>query len=153
MADKIFIRPHINRDIEQISLIEQECFSQPWSKDALEEFADGAFSGIITAEFNDTVAGYITYTQICDEIQIANVAVSSKFRRQKIATHLIKHLINKGLEDNIEIITLEVRFSNIGAISLYENCGFEKVGTRKNFYSHPTEDALLMNYNYPSRKE
>ena len=46
-------------------------------------------------------------------------------------------------EANCEFITLEVRESNLGAISLYEKAGFEKVGVRKNFYSHPTENAVL----------
>ena len=44
----------------------------------------------------------------------------------------------------IEKIFLEVRVSNIPAISLYEKMGFESLGVRKNFYEHPQEDASIM---------
>ena len=49
-------------------------------------------------------------------------------------------------ENDIEVITLEVRKENDHAISLYEKLGFEKVGERPGYYSHPTDDAVLMNY-------
>ena len=45
---------------------------------------------------------------------------------------------------NMEFITLEVRQSNTPAINLYQSFGFEPVGKRPKFYSHPTEDALLL---------
>ena len=74
-------------------------------------------------------------------------------RRKGIATSLIRKLIEYGAENNLDYITLEVRQSNIPAINLYSNNGFEKVGVRKKYYSTPTEDAILMNYTYPIRKE
>ena len=151
--DKAIIRPYIESDLEQIAVIEKECFSQPWSFKALKEFTESAFSGILILEYEDEVAGYITYTHIFEEIQIANVAVSNLFRRKGIATSLIRKLIEYGAENNLDYITLEVRQSNIPAINLYSNNGFEKVGVRKKYYSTPTEDAILMNYTYPIRKE
>ena len=39
---------------------------------------------------------------------------------------------------------LEVRASNEAAISLYRAFGFNPVGTRKNYYKNPSEDACLM---------
>ena len=41
-------------------------------------------------------------------------------------------------------LTLEVRASNVPAISLYEKLGFAEVGRRKNYYRNPREDALIM---------
>ena len=46
----------------------------------------------------------------------------------------------KGVSD----ITLEVRETNVPAISLYEKLGFEEAGIRKNFYEKPVENALIM---------
>ena len=149
----VIIRSHCENDLEQIAAIEKECFSQPWSINSLKDFANGAFSRILTAESKSKIAGYITYTHIFEEIQIANVAVSGNFRRKGIATMLIQNLLNEGLKNGVEVITLEVRNSNLAAIHLYENNGFERVGIRKNYYSNPTEDAILMNYSYISRKE
>ena len=153
MNGNVTIRPFVDTDIPQIALIGEECFSQPWSENALKEFSESAFSHIITAFFDGVVAGYITYSQIFEEIQIANVAVKKDFRRMGLGNALIHHLISSGNNDGCEVITLEVRASNVAAIALYENNGFERVGVRKNFYSNPKEDAILMNYSYPSRKE
>ena len=47
------------------------------------------------------------------------------------------------MKNKCEFISLEVRKSNIPAIKLYEKFGFEKVGTRKDFYRKPQEDALI----------
>jgi ribosomal-protein-alanine N-acetyltransferase len=44
----------------------------------------------------------------------------------------------------LKAFTLEVRISNKNAISLYEKCGFENAGIRKNFYDNPKEDAMIM---------
>ena len=66
--DKAIIRPYIESDLEQIAVIEKECFSQPWSFKALKEFTESAFSGILVLEYEGEVAGYITYTHIFEEI-------------------------------------------------------------------------------------
>ena len=43
-----------------------------------------------------------------------------------------------------EAIALEVRESNAHAIAIYEKNGFESVGIRKNFYSDPKENGIVM---------
>ena len=79
-----------------------------------------------------------------DEGYITNVAVSPDFRRQGIARALIEALLAKARENGLAFVTLEVRESNAPAIALYTGAGFEPVGKRKNFYSNPTENAVLM---------
>ena len=48
--------------------------------------------------------------------------------------------LNVGVRD----LYLEVRASNTPAISCYEKNAWETIGTRKNYYKNPTEDAVLM---------
>ena len=55
----------------------------------------------------------------------------------------VNHLIMQSQFEDALFVTLEVRKSNENAIALYEKCGFKKIGERKNFYSKPTEDALI----------
>lgn len=150
MSETIVIRPYKESDIPSIAEIEKECFSQPWSINALHEFTENPFGRIIIAELAGKVAGYVTYSEIFEELQIANVAVSESFRRIGLGKRLIDNLIDIGNNKNAEIITLEVRTSNIAARALYEKCGFVSVGERKNFYSNPTENAVLMNYTFLS---
>jgi len=57
---------------------------------------------------------------------------------------LIQSLISYSRENGISAITLEVRKSNIPAITLYESFGFVRAGLRKNYYSNNNEDAIIM---------
>jgi ribosomal-protein-alanine N-acetyltransferase len=57
---------------------------------------------------------------------------------------MLKALIEKGLARGITSFTLEVRSSNEPAIRLYESLGFERAGIRKDFYTKPKEDAVIM---------
>ena len=70
-----------------------------------------------------------------------NIGVLEKFRRMGIAKALFDSAYNAA---KAEKWYLEVRESNLGAISFYEKLGFERVGMRKNFYTAPTENAVLM---------
>jgi len=131
---------------EKIADIEKSCFSKPWSRTAVEEFASFEINHVFLALCDGSLACYISFTDICGEIQIANVATERSFRRTGAASFLIKKLKEYATQNGSEVITLEVRTSNDAAIALYKKHGFEIAGVRKNFYSDPTEDALLMNY-------
>lgn len=135
-------------DIGNISKIESECFSEPWSENAIREFISHNENTILCAYSDNELCGYVSETKVLDEIQIANVAVSQKFRRCGIASLLIETLINKCYSQNIALMTLEVRKSNTPAIKLYEKYNFRPEGIRKNYYRNPTEDAIIMNRNF-----
>lgn len=77
------------------------------------------------------------------ESDITSVAVDENFRRIGLAQRLIAEF-EKILPENTENIFLEVRESNSPAINLYIKCGFEKLSLRKNFYSNPRENAVVM---------
>ncbi len=128
----------------EIAQIEQKCFSMPWSQNALDQELENENAHFLTAIFDNQITGYIGVIEICGEADITNVAVDPRFRRLGIGAKLLKSAENSSIDRNCESITLEVRASNIAAISLYEKSGYEKVGIRKGFYEKPTEDALLM---------
>ena len=56
----------------------------------------------------------------------------------------MKTLMEDGKDNGLIAFTLEVRAGNRAAINLYHNLGFKDSGYRKNFYSKPDEDALIM---------
>ncbi|MBR4286201.1 MAG: ribosomal protein S18-alanine N-acetyltransferase [Clostridia bacterium] len=132
--------------LSQIAELEKTCFSTPWSENALREELANQFSRFFVALCDGQIAGYIGAHNVVGEVYITNVAVFPQFRRQGIAEALIKKLMDLSQTENAEFITLEVRKSNIGAINLYTKMGFKEVGSRKNFYENPREDALLMTY-------
>jgi ribosomal-protein-alanine N-acetyltransferase len=94
------------------------------------------------------VAGYLGTHIVLDECYIANIAVREKFRRKGIADMLLSVGEKNATDKNCAFISLEVRVSNEKAIALYKKRGYNEVGERKNFYSDPTENALIMTKNF-----
>lgn len=130
------------KHIAQIAELEVQCFSQPWSANALAEELNNENSHFLVA-LADEVAGYIGVQEICGEAYITNVAVFENYRKKGIGRELIRAACDGAKGRGCEFITLEVRQSNAAAIALYESEGFEVAGIRKNFYSNPTENGVI----------
>ncbi len=130
-------------DVKAVALLEKECFASPWSEETLLEETVNPTAVFLTAKKDGKVIGYVGANNILGEVFITNIAVSSDYRRQGVASLLLKTLIDICLKSGASYLTLEVRKSNISAIGLYEKNGFSLVGERKNFYTKPDENALL----------
>ena len=130
--------------LDDVYIIETECFSHPWSKQSLEEEMNNETSLFLVTKEENEVIGYIGMSIVIDEGYIFNVAVRENHRNKGVATALINELVTYGKKNNFSFITLEVRESNLPAISLYSKFGFIKAGERKDYYSNPKENAILM---------
>ena len=130
--------------LDAVAAIEAECFSHPWSKKSLEESLEKENSLFLVAYEDGKVIGYVGMEVIVDEGYIFNVAVSADYRRRGVGYALVRELVTYSMKNSLCFITLEVRESNSAAISLYSKFGFIKAGERKNYYSDPTEAAVLM---------
>lgn len=133
--------------VSSLAQIEKQCFSTPWSENALAEEIENPNARFFVALCGEQVAGYIGAHNIVGEVYITNVAVAPDYRRQGVATQLIERLVEISRAENAEFITLEVRENNTSAQALYEKQGFGVVGKRKAFYENPREDAILMTIN------
>ena len=131
--------------IEQIALLEKECFSEPWSKNALAEELSNENSYFLVA-VSDEVMGYIGVQEICGEAYITNVAVFGKHRKLGIGRALLNAACDGAKGRGCEFITLEVRESNAPAIKLYEKFNFKVVGIRKKYYNN-IDDAIIYTRN------
>lgn len=130
--------------LEEIAKIEKEVFAHPWSAKSIKILLEDEKSVAFIALVENKVIGYCGLNTVLDEGYITNVAVLEKYRRQGTGQTLVKALCTYAEESSLAFLTLEVRKSNFPAISLYEKNGFEKVGERKDYYSSPKENALLM---------
>ena len=127
--------------IKAVAEIERVCFKSAWDEAALEAELKNPCAYLYIALDGDKAAGYAAVYCVCGEADIARVAVLPEYRRQGIATQLLL----KSFEDNkADCVFLDVRESNTAAINLYKSLGFEQIGIRKNYYSNPTENAILM---------
>lgn len=98
---------------------------------------------VLAYEGNNQV-GCVDARLVLDEIQINDVAVNEEFRHQGIASAMFERLLEFAREHSCKKISLEVRADNEVAQALYRKFGFVQVGLRKDFYTNPTDDAILM---------
>ena len=132
--------------IPQIAEIAAESFPDPWTENGFMSSLDVSGNIFLTAEENGTVTGYIIGTADGDFAGIDSIAVSPRFRRQGIAEELIRAFCEIAAQsDSCSSVSLEVRENNLPARTLYKKCGFSEIGLRKNFYSEPRENAVVMN--------
>jgi ribosomal-protein-alanine N-acetyltransferase len=133
------------RDLDDIERIEQASYPTPWSRSM---FAGelGKPSSLSLGAVDDTGAlvGYLVLSRYVDAWHVMNVAVAPERRREGIASALLRQLLDETRGDARRGYTLEVRVSNVGAISLYESFGFRPQGVRRGYYTDNREDALIM---------
>ena len=130
--------------IDGVCKIEKMCFSHPWSRQSVESELNNDGSVFIAAVEGERVIGYIGMSVVIDEGYIFNVAVDPEYRKKGVGSSLINELVTYGKKNDLCFLTLEVRESDQAAVSLYSKFGFIRVGERKNYYSDPTENAVLM---------
>lgn len=144
MENNLIIRTMTKDDIDDVYKVEEDCFVDPWSKEAIRQELKNNLARYIVAEIDGKVVGYVGVWFVLDEGHITNVAVHSDYRGKKIGDKLIKELVELCKENNMSAITLEVRVSNIVAQNLYKKYGFKIGGIRKEYYSDNKEDAMIM---------
>ena len=129
--------------LSQIAELEKVCFADPWSEKALEILVTDEAYGAVCLE-NGRALAYGSMLWGVDEGHIINIATHPDARRRGMGAAVLEHLIATATTRGCEQLSLEVRISNTPAIVLYERYGFLKMGLRRGFYKHPTEDAYVM---------
>ena len=139
----IEIRRLRSEDIAAVAEIERLCFDEPWSEKSLELLLDEKNAGFV-AVIDGQVAAYGGIVTVLDEGQITNIATHPDFRRQGLARGIMRELDRYSSVAGICFLSLEVREKNVAARALYSSCGWREVGIRKNFYSRPVDNAVVM---------
>ncbi len=147
MATSWTIEPLTSRDeIDAVLAIEEASFTSPWTREMyLAEFDNHGVSYFYLARTpQGDIAGFCSFWRILDELHINNLAVAPAHRRSRAATELLMRVLEDGAKLGAMRATLEVRRSNEPAQQLYERFGFSVAGVRRDYYSNPVEDALVL---------
>ena len=132
-------------DLDAVEEIERASYPTPWSRTMFAAELRKPGSLALGAFLEDgTIVGYAFVSRYVDAWHVMNVAVTPVYRRRGIATALLERLLEVTAGDPRRGHTLEVRVSNVGAIRLYEQLGFESRGIRRGYYTDNREDALIM---------
>ncbi len=143
---KFYVRDTKSDDLETITQIEKDNFSLPWKFNDFKKALDD--KQIFKVVYNEKeVIGYFLALVVCDEAQVATIAVKKEFRKLGCGKKILEAAILEAWIRGVDSMYLEVRKSNIAALNLYEHIGFERLGERKNFYESPKEDAITMKFN------
>ena len=130
--------------IEDLLKVDQASFSDhdAWSQSTFERFLNNPDVQLLAAKIDSQIIGYILVFKTIDVMEILSVAVLLDYRRQKIASQLIKQMI--AINPDFKQMFLEVRISNHAAIKTYQENNFKIIHERIDYYSQPTENALIM---------
>ncbi len=131
-------------DIDGIASVEAISFTNPWSKQMFLDELKNPLALYYVAVCGEKIVAYAGLWIIADEGHITNIAVDPSWRRQQIASAMMRKLLEAADERGLRALTLEVRAGNQPAISLYRKFGFQVEGRRKAYYSDNQEDALIM---------
>jgi ribosomal-protein-alanine N-acetyltransferase len=153
-------------DVPEVMAIEHKAFTLPWSDytyrhELLENQhshyfvarrINGSvppadthwFSRLFRRERRAPIVGYGGFWLVVDESHISTIASDEKWRGHGIGELMLLAMIERSIELGAQIVTLEVRVSNLVAKHLYQKYDFKTVGRRPRYYRDNDEDADLM---------
>lgn len=144
MDARFRIRPASPADAPAVSVLERQCFADPWSAEGIAETLAAPLGCHLVAEVGGTVQGYLLARVFPPTAEIMNLAVAPPQRRRGLAGALLASALTALAARGATEVFLEVRASNSPAQGLYQAAGFRPVGLRPGYYAAPREDALVL---------
>ncbi|MDP3742822.1 MAG: ribosomal protein S18-alanine N-acetyltransferase [Methylotenera sp.] len=132
-------------DLDAVMQIEPQIYSNPWTRG---NFSDSLKSEHIAwvLEHDEKIIGYALMMMVLDEAHLLNLSITKAYQKQGLGRSLLEHMIRIAQKLKAANMFLEVRSSNISALALYENIGFNEMAIRRGYYpaQNGREDAVLM---------
>lgn len=144
-AKQYKFRPMNMTDLDAIMDIEPLIYSHPWTRGNFNDSLNSGYSAWVL-EKNNEMIGYALLMMVMDEAHLLNLSIAKPYQKQGLGRYLLEHMLQIARNHHALNMFLEVRTSNISAIALYENVGFNEMAIRRNYYPAKTgrEDAVLM---------
>jgi ribosomal-protein-alanine N-acetyltransferase len=130
--------------LEEIMFIERNCFAAPWSEHSIRSELLSRYAYCTVADLDGKAVGFCILHELEDEGEILNIAVLEEYRGKGIGKRLLRDALEYAENCGILKMFLEVRKGNKTARSMYGGAGFEEISIRKNYYTQPLEDAVIM---------
>jgi ribosomal-protein-alanine N-acetyltransferase len=134
-------------DLSAILELDQACFHGLWTLEGYERELNSPNSellGLFSPLYPVKLLGMGCYWSILEEAHITILAIHPQYQGQGLGQALLYSLLKTASDRGLERATLEVRASNVVAISLYEKFGFKIAGRRRRYYQDNGEDALIL---------
>ena len=143
--DKLSILPMQAGDIPAILELAAGSLSA-WNRKQLEEeLKQGSgFQFVVRNDVSGKVLAFLCGRIMADEAEILKLSVAADVRRKGLGRQLLDFALDYCGTKGVKNCFLELRASNAAAGKLYEKRGFIRVGSRKDYYNDPVEDAILL---------
>ncbi len=145
----LIIRPMTTADIDKVHAIEKNAHRAPWSYNILKECVlvryDCRVLEIADADFIEII-GYIIARYSLNNCHILNICIDKMHQQKGHGKYLMNQFLNSFNKPVIDTVSLEVRPSNLSALSLYSSIGFIQADVKENYYvdADSSEDAILL---------
>ena len=142
--DQVIFRPMNERDVPQVYQIERVSFPYPWFPNLfIRETKKPGFSFFQVMELNGKIIGYAGYWKIRNEAHLVDLAVHPDWRRRGLGSRLFRYITDQIKSKGMDLVTLEVRETNLVAQRFYEKFDFQKIAVRQAYYKDTGENAII----------
>ncbi len=132
--------------LNAVMRIEQNAYAHPWSRGNFTDALNWGYQAqLLWAD--DELLAYFVAMQGVEEVHLLNLTVAPAHQGEGWARICLDALALWSRGQSAQWLWLEVRVSNLRAISVYQANGFRRVGLRKDYYPAPQnlrEDAIVM---------
>jgi ribosomal-protein-alanine N-acetyltransferase len=146
------IRPGNEADIDDLLVIEEECFSIYYYgqyKFGVDEFLYYLYSPnciLLVAVVDERVVGYtacVVRPRAGPLAHIDSIAVLPRHQNQGIGHQLLQELIQEARQRRCKSLTLEVAAPNEAGIAFFKRHGFQEVRELPNYYGRDLDGILM----------
>ena len=148
------LKPLTQAHLSAVLELDRLCFGGLWTLEGYQRELNSPNSEFLSlfipttpitpSPHHPTLIGIGCLWAILEEAHITMLAVHPHYQHRGLGRMLLIALLTAARDRNLERATLEVRVSNLAALSLYEAFGFKTAGRRRRYYQDTGEDALIL---------
>lgn len=141
----VSLRPMREDDLVAVQAVEERAYEFPWTLGIFRDCLRADYPAWVLEE-GGVIVGYVLMSVAAGEAHILNVCVAPEQQGRGLGRKLVRAIMHVARGRGAERVFLEVRPSNVGAIALYHDEGFNEIGRRPRYYpaKDGREDAIVM---------
>lgn len=126
--------PLQREQLPAVLAIERRAYQFPWSREIFLDCLHAGYKAWALVDGDGAVAGYALMSMAVGEGHVLNLCIDPDRHRQGLGRMLMHFLLAQARDENLTIVLLEVRKSNLAALRLYQSLGFARIGIRRGYY-------------------
>ena len=145
MSALVEIRTMSYSDLKPVITVEEKAYPHPWTLGIFRDCLRIGYNAWVMT-LDKKIIGYGIVMLSPGEAHILNICIEPDFQKKGLGRYLLRHILKKSTQTDVDMVLLEVRRSNAAAQQLYQSEGFHELGVRKAYYpaDNGREDAIIL---------